>query len=286
MSAVRAPMLALGSLQGRDSPANGRLRAGRRPSRPHSGPLRAFQVPGHTPGYPLKQPSTPVPGAVGSPAITTPTPVCLAGSVRTASNTDVLARAATPRGLAEPASEPPVAFEDCSGRSGSVSAVRAPMLALRSLQGRDSPANGRLRAGRRPSRPHSGPLRAFQVPGCTPGYPLKQPSTPVPGAAGSPAAATSPRTSVPLLGGRQAPSKPGAQTTSLRQGAHHPGHILTDTRSPNSALRGPLTDRVFQVQRSSQEEPDLSSYLSTKTGQLHSAPICPASRARGNSHPG
>ena len=169
MSAVRAPMLALGSLQGRDSPANGRLRAGRRPSRPHSGPLRAFQVPGHTPGCPLKQPSTPVPGAVGSPAITTPTPVCLAGSVRTASNTDVLARAATPRGLAEPASEPPVAFEDCSGRSGSVSAVRAPMLAFRSLQGRDSPANGRLRAGRRPSRPHSGPLRAFQVPGCTPG---------------------------------------------------------------------------------------------------------------------
>ena len=66
MSAVAVPMLALGPLQGRDSSASGRLRIARRPSGPHGGPLRAFQVHGGTPGHPLKHPSTPVPGTSGS----------------------------------------------------------------------------------------------------------------------------------------------------------------------------------------------------------------------------
>ena len=242
MSAVRAPMLALGAVQGRDSPANGPLRAGRRPSRPHSGRLRAFRVPGYTPGYPLKHPSTPIPGAAGSPAITTPTLACLAGSVRSASNTDVLVRrAATPRGLAEPASEPPVAFEDCSGRSGSVSAVRAPMLALGAVQGRDSPANGPLRAGRRPSRPHSGRLRAFRVPGYTPGYPLKHPSTSLSSTASSAAAVTSPRTCLRLLGGTgRAPSKPGRSDDKPAPGAPSP---RSDPHRPEAPQQRPRPPR-------------------------------------------
>ena len=241
MSAVRVPILALGALQGRDAPAHHRLRAIRRPSRPHSGPLRAFHVPGYTPGHPLKHPSTPVPRAAGSAPTTTPTPACPVGSVRSPSNPDVLGRrAAAPRGLAQPASAPPVAFEGCSHRSGSVSAAGAPILALGAFQGRDAPANHRLRAVRRPSRLHSGPLRAFHVPGYTPGHPLKHPSTPVPSTAISAWTATSPAHR----------SKPGAPSTILRQAPHHPGHIVTHPRSANSAPRGPLTDRVLQVQRS------------------------------------
>ena len=42
--------------------------------------------------------------------------------------------------------------------------------------------------------------------------------------------------------------------------------LLTD---PNSAPSRPLTDRVFQVQRSLSGGAHLSSHLSTKTGQLH-----------------
>ena len=56
MSAVAVLMLALGPLQGRDSSASGRLRPARRPSGPHGGPLRAFQV--H--GVPQGTPETPV----------------------------------------------------------------------------------------------------------------------------------------------------------------------------------------------------------------------------------
>ena len=39
------------------------------PSRPHSGPLRAFQTPRGTPGYPLKHPSKSAPSAVGRPRV-------------------------------------------------------------------------------------------------------------------------------------------------------------------------------------------------------------------------
>ena len=55
MSAATPTISALGPLQGRHSPPIGRQRAARRPSRPHSGPLTAFQtrgVPRVPPGIP------------------------------------------------------------------------------------------------------------------------------------------------------------------------------------------------------------------------------------------
>ena len=58
----------VGPLEGRHSPPLGRLRAARRSSRPHSGPLRAFRTQRWTPGYPrkpVKCPSTPFPSAAG-----------------------------------------------------------------------------------------------------------------------------------------------------------------------------------------------------------------------------
>ena len=246
MSAVRAPILALGALQGRDAPANHRLRAIRRPSRPHSGPLRAFHVPGYTPGHPLKHPSTPVPSAAGSAPTTTPTPACPVGSVRSPSNPDVLGRrAAAPRGLAQPASEPPVAYRSCSHRSGSVSAAAAPILALGAFQGRDAPANHRLRAVRRPSRPHSGPLRAFHVPGYTPGHPLKHPSTPVPSTAISAWAATSPRTSVKA----GAPvDNPAPGTPSPRSHRHTPE--IRQQRPPRPLDRPGSPGPTFPLKKS------------------------------------
>ena len=232
MSAVRAPILALGALQGRDAPANHRLRATRRPSRPHSGPLRAFHVPGYTPGHPPEIPvnagsqrrwlradhhaDARVPGRVGSQPIEPRRP--RASSYCSAWTCPASLRAAG-------------RVRSCSHRSRSGSAASAPILALGAFRGRDAPANHRLRAVRRPSRPHSGPLRAFHVPGYTPGHPLKHPSTPVPSTAISAWTATSPAHR----------SKPGAPSTILRQAPHHPRQIVTHPRSANSAPRGPFT---------------------------------------------
>ena len=56
----------------RHSPPSSHLRAARRPSRPQSGPLRAFPIQRWTPGYPPETrecPSTPFPSAAGSAAI-------------------------------------------------------------------------------------------------------------------------------------------------------------------------------------------------------------------------
>ena len=56
----------------RHSPPSSHLRAARRPSRPQSGPLRAFRTQRWTPGYPPETrecPSTPFPSAAGSAAI-------------------------------------------------------------------------------------------------------------------------------------------------------------------------------------------------------------------------
>ena len=113
-----------------------------------------------------------------------------------------------------------------SGRRSSVNAVTAPILALGALQGRDSPTVGGVRAVRRPSRPHSGPLRAFQTPRGTPGYPLKHPSKSAPSAVG-------PRVGHDIMAHvdqTRALNRPPA--TSV----HHPGQIDTDPRSDNSAL--------------------------------------------------
>ena len=56
----------------RHSPPSSHLRAARRPSRPQSGPLRAFRTQRWTPGYPPETrecPSTPFPSAAGAAAI-------------------------------------------------------------------------------------------------------------------------------------------------------------------------------------------------------------------------
>ena len=128
-----------------------------------------------------------------------------------------------------------------SGRRSSVNAVTAPILALGALQGRDSPTVGGVRAVRRPSRPHSGPLRAFQTPRGTPGYPLKHPSKSAPSAVG-------PRVGHDI---RRTSTKPGHSID-----LPHPAFITpvrsTQTRDPTTApsLRGRLTYRVLQVLRS------------------------------------
>ena len=122
-----------------------------------------------------------------------------------------------------------------------MNAVTAPILALGALQGRDSPTVGGVRAVRRPSRPHSGPLRAFQTPRGTPGYPLKHPSKSAPSAVG-------PRVGHDI---RRTSTKPGHSID-----LPHPAFITpvrsTQTRDPTTApsLRGRLTYRVLQVLRS------------------------------------
>ena len=135
----------------------------------------------------------------------------------------------------------PVAFEAARAGRSSVNAVTAPILALGALQGRDSPTVGGVRAVRRPSRPHSGPLRAFQTPRGTPGYPLKHPSKSAPSAVG-------PRVGHDI---RRTSTKPGHSID-----LPHPAFITpvrsTQTRDPTTApsLRGRLTYRVLQVLRS------------------------------------
>ena len=68
MSAGAPAIPAPGSFPGTHAPPIGQLRVARRPGRPYSGPLRAFQPQRHTLGTPLrplKPPSTPFPSAAG-----------------------------------------------------------------------------------------------------------------------------------------------------------------------------------------------------------------------------
>ena len=80
---VGAPAIpAPGPFPGSHAPPIGQLRVARRPGRPHSGPLRAFQPQRHTLGTPLKPlrpPSTPFPSAAGSARAAAPAlPACSA----------------------------------------------------------------------------------------------------------------------------------------------------------------------------------------------------------------
>ena len=197
--AVTAPIRAHDSLQGRHPPVIGRPQAVRPPSRPHSGPLRALQTCGGNPGVPLNHPSTPLPGTAGSRIDrggARPRPSLVGSQATTRTTID---------------GRPPRPSSCCSAWTSAT----ASLTAAGSLRGRAGSRGSRERrpgadpgawpspgpsfdgnrapqAVRRPSRPHSGPLRAFQALGGTPGYPLKYPSTPLPGASGSGAAATSP----------------------------------------------------------------------------------------------
>ena len=200
MSAGAPAIPAAGPFPGSHAPPIGQLRVARRPNRPHSGPLRAFQPQGHTSGYPPETSETPVNAVskrrwlrarrgVGSlrvlgPDVSQPS----RASTRDPSSRCCSAQftAARLRAVGR--------VQACSDRSGSMSAGVPAIPAAGPFPGSHAPPIGQLRVARRPNRPHSGPLRAFQRQGHTSGYPLrplKPLSTPFPSAAGSARAAAS-----------------------------------------------------------------------------------------------
>ena len=120
MSAGAPAIPAPGPFPGSHAPPIGQLRVARRPGRPPSGPLRAFQPQRHTLGTPLKPlrpPSTPFPSAAGSARAAAPAlPACSARLFRSR-RLDQQSKAhairhhvAAPRSLPLPASEPSVEF--------------------------------------------------------------------------------------------------------------------------------------------------------------------------------
>jgi hypothetical protein len=129
MSAGAPAIPAPGPFPGSHAPPIGQLRVARRPGRPPSGPLRAFQPQGHTLSTPLKPPqghtpttplkplSTPFPSAAGSARAAAPAlPACSARLFRSR-RLDQQSKAhairhhvAAPRSLPLPASEPSVEF--------------------------------------------------------------------------------------------------------------------------------------------------------------------------------
>ena len=117
MSAGAPAIPAPGPFPGSHAPPIGQLRVARRPNRPPSGPLRAFQPQGHTLSTPLKPPSTPFPSATDSARSTAPAlPACSARLFRSR-RLDQQSKAhairhhvAAPRSLPLPASEPAVEF--------------------------------------------------------------------------------------------------------------------------------------------------------------------------------
>ena len=117
MSADAPAIPAPGPFPGSHAPPIGQLRVARRPNRPPSGPLRAFQPQGHTLSTPLKPPSTPFPSATDSARAAAPAlPACSARLFRSR-RLDQQSKAhairhhvAAPRSLPLPASEPSVEF--------------------------------------------------------------------------------------------------------------------------------------------------------------------------------
>ena len=120
MSASAPAIPAPGPFPGSHAPPIGQLRVARRPNRPPSGRLRAFQPQRHTLGTPLKPlrpPSTPFPSAAGSArAAALALPACSARLFRSR-RLDQQSKAhairhhvAAPRSLPLPASEPSVEF--------------------------------------------------------------------------------------------------------------------------------------------------------------------------------
>ena len=114
--------------------------------------------------------------------------------------------------------------------------------------GSHAPPIGQLRVARRPNRPPSDPLRAFQPQRHTPTTPLKPLSTPFPSAAASARSTAPPPTSIQC--GR-----------SVDDMARHPPHRCRIARNPtpvHSALGERLTYRLLQVQRSLSKESQTS----------------------------
>ena len=231
----------VGPLEGRHSPPSGRLRAARRPSRPHSGPLRAFRTKRCTPGYPPETREVPVNavpqrrglrrGPHAGPPLDHQSKVYGLGR-----------RVAVPR-------RAPLCLPQAAGRVRGRERQHARRNGddpgVGPLEGRHSPPSGRLRAARRPSRPHSGPLRAFRTQRCTPGYPRKPvrcPSTPFPSAAASAAvrhdARVPPRTSI----------RGGRSVGDVAAPSAAPRRLHRDPSTVASALR--FTYRLLQAQRS------------------------------------
>ena len=121
MSAGAPAIPAPGPFSGSHAPPIGQLRVARRPNRPHSGPLRAFQPQGHTPSTPLrplKPLSTPFPSAAGSARSTASALCACSARMFRSRRLDQQSKAhairrhvAAPRSLPVPASEPSVEFE-------------------------------------------------------------------------------------------------------------------------------------------------------------------------------
>ena len=259
MSAGAPAIPAPGPFPGSHAPPIGQLRVARRPSRPQSGPLRAFQPQGHTPaGYPPETPEAPVNAVskrrwlralrgVGSlrvlgPAVSQPSPGPAIEGPRNPSSRCCSAQftAARLRTVGR--------VRACSDRSGSMSVGAPAIPAPGPFPGSHAPPIGQLRVARRPNRPHSGPLRAFQPQGHTPSTPLRPPSTPFPSAAGSARSTAPPPTSIQGGG-------------SVDDMAHHAPHRCRIDRNPttvHSALGERLTYRLLQVQRSLSKEPQTS----------------------------
>ena len=114
--------------------------------------------------------------------------------------------------------------------------------------GSHAPPIGQLRVARRPSRPQSGPLRAFQPQGHTPSTPLRPPSTPFPSAAGSARSTAPPPTSI----------QGGGSVDDMARHAPHRCRIDRNPTTVHSALGEHLTYRLLQVQRSLSKEPQTS----------------------------
>ena len=174
MSTAAPPISAFGPLHGRQAPPPGRQPTIRRQSRPHSGPLRAFQTRRCTSGYPREIRKVPV-NAVSQRRWLRPVRhagVCLTRNrrprVRSSSCCSAPTTAASRRAAGQ-----------VRASSGSMSTAAPPISAFGPLHGRQAPPPGRQPTIRRQSRPHSGPLRAFQTRRCTSGYPREIRKVPV-----------------------------------------------------------------------------------------------------------
>ena len=113
---------------------------------------------------------------------------------------------------------------------------RAADLDIRTLHGRQAPPPGRQPTTRRQSRPHSGPLRAFQTRRCTSAYPPENPKSARQRRFPAPLAPPGPPRRHPYL---EHQSDTGAPSPSWHPQAYH-GVAYTDRSNARMALMAPL----------------------------------------------